>query len=134
MRDNVFDVYVSSLRARQSGVWHPTPKLSQTQRDKHAKPLIVNVQDAFAHMSRNYAYYAWLQATFGGDGAITVKFDDLRRNFNSEMNRGLGFLGADPMEYPDRFEALNRTPHAEGIENWAEVQSFFRRSIFSDLF
>jgi LPS sulfotransferase NodH len=116
-RANYLDIYLSSVLARQTGVWHAKTSAQAEAHRARIVPVEVDSTACVEHMTRTAAYFDWARQTFQSN-LIEVSFDGLRDSFGTEMNRLVQALGHPPMDWHDGFARLNSRPRSEVVGNW----------------
>lgn len=135
IRENVFDVYVSTQRARSSDIWHIAASQASAAaelRRCYNTPLTINPKDCISFLNSCYAGVSWLKSSFQGDNTIIVTYKEMKDDLQSAVNRIFAHLGTNPHEIKQVFDELCTVPHSEGIRNWSRVRNRLARTIYRE--
>lgn len=133
IRENLFDAYMSELRARKSAIWHHhQSRMIDTERDLYNRPLDVDIGECARHMSANAAGIEWINSMFGAH-AHRVTYEELERDFVSAVNGIASFLDCSAFKPTIGFEKLMTRSHAEGIANWSALKAHFAGTRFAPM-
>jgi hypothetical protein len=122
MRDNVFQVYVSQRRAKQTGAYMTT-NYDGVKLNIDIEQLQIFV-DAYQECYRAYADQTH------GQRACYITFEELKNSRESTMRKVLRYLDVDQEDLTPLNECVPQSSDSlhQSIENYAEVEFAFRHT------
>jgi hypothetical protein len=131
-RRNLFDSYVSLMRAKRSGQFGFAKQNAPSE--AHKASFEVDTADCLSYMRTQSVAMARLQVLFGGHQTLQIDHETLFSAPQETLGQAFRFLGEEPVAIKVKDRKLNRVAHKDGITNYAEVVRFFQRSLFEDFF
>jgi hypothetical protein len=131
-RRNLFDSYVSVVRAKRSGQFGFAKQ--GVPSEAHKAPFKVDIADCLHYMRTVSAAMARLQVLFASHQTLQIDHETLFSAPQETLGQAFRFLGEEPIAVKVKDRKLNRVAHKDGITNYAEVVRFFQRSLYEDFF
>ena len=128
-RKDLLASFVSELRAKQTGVWHPVSTASFTA-DREVS-IFVDEIAAEHYLYRVYAEMMWVLDKFSGHEIHKLAYENLASDFPFEMNRVFDFLAVPAITTSVRFSSLLGDDYSADVANFSELRSYLDHTIFA---
>jgi len=130
-RGNILNVYLSALRARKTGIWHP--KGSEYAKSYAKMQITVNVHKMMMNLQYNYTGIHRCRNIYSSHPFIHVTYEQFESGAEEHMARIYDFLGVPTPGKVIPFKAGTLSAETLEIENADEVRDALLSSVFSNM-
>ena len=131
-RENLFDCYVSDLRARQSGHWRRLP--GEPTPESYLSPLTIDIRHCHTYLSNRAKWIKLARDRFSKHPNLEIAYNGLVSDFQATLDRVFAFLHVEPYPVNAPLGRMNCVAHGDGITNFFELKVHFRDTEFGRFF
>ena len=131
-RRNLLMKYLSDMRAKKSGVWHPTRGDFSESQYGNVVDITVDIGELMRVMSDLYCGYHRVSELFSKHQCFHMFFEDMVDSSEGLFEETLDFLDLDSSEIVDTFKSGTLTEKTTRVTNGARVKEVVGSSIFAD--
>lgn len=128
-RRNILETHASRKRAQMTDNWVNTTGVRQP-----APSVMLDYDECLADFERTRALEQEYDALFADRPKLSVVYEDLARDYASEMGRVFEFLGLAPEPVRPSIYRQSTRPPSETVTNFAELKQRFADSPWADFF
>ena len=129
---NLLNRYFSELRAKASGVWHPTSNDYKNTQYGEIVELEVKIPKMLQHLSRLYSSYNIVRSQFADRPVLEFFYEDLGTDSESKINQAYEFLGVEQIGQESDFRTGTLSRETTRLVNEDEVREAIETSFFHE--
>lgn len=127
-RRNLFDAFVSQMRAQASARWRQNP--GEAPIEEYLRPIRMSPVDCEQYMRVILAGMEMMGRLFARHRVLAVEYEDLADDYGRTMARCFEFLGEPAVAVTPPLRKMNTIDHRAGITNFEEVARYFALTPF----